>query len=1000
MLKFLHMKTNNVMKLTFYRLSMVLIMLFCGGFLSLSAQSDFVFSGTVTEASSGDPIIGATVRLNVTNANFGTATDLNGNYRFTATLAPGTYQLLASYVGFKEQMLTVDVGSSNEISTDFALGTDILQLDEIVVTGASVATSRKQLGNAISTLKNEDIENSGAIAVDQALSGKISGALVQQNSGDPAGGISIRLRGASTIAGSSDPLYIVDGVIVNNNSNELIDLGGTSQNRLSDINPNDIERIEVIKGAAAAAIYGSRASNGVVQIFTKRGQEGKPSISLSTNFKINDLRKEVEYNEVPLAWEDPLDNTNLNTVPATRYNLQDEIFEANTGVETFLSVTGGSAKTKYFVSGSYLNNGGIVKNTSFERFGGRLNLDQQVNDWLTFTYGLNYTQSTSQDVPNGGINAAYGALTGYLFSENSINPAPDASGIFPVTSLLVPRTNPAEAVARFDFSQKTNRVISNLGLNIFPFENFVINYRLGIDYYNQSATGFVPVGNTSPNNTGFATRNDANVFQYNSDLNLSYSKDLSSSIKSTSVLGGTWQFERYDRIGLTSTMLAPTVSVSTGGTPVGQVDSRSRVSYWGAFFQQTIGFSEKIFLTGALRLDGASVFGEDERSQLYAKASGSYVLSAEDFWQNTFGATISNFKLRASWGEAGNLTALGAFDRFLNFNPIAFNGASGVIPSTLLGNENLAPERQEEFEIGFDAGLFNDRVGLEFTYYKQTVEDLLLQREIASSTGYTTRFENVGALENEGIELLLRVNPVKSADFNWNLTATYSANDNTVTRVEGERITLPGSFSTSFVIPGESLGVFYRQFYARDANGEIIRDERGIPSRGTNPDGSSSKVIGDPNPDWFGSLINEFTYKNFAFRVQLDAVQGFDVFNWNRRLLDNVIFGGGPLVGEGLLGNVPKELGSVQAGIFEEFVEDGSFVKLRELALSYSFRPKGSAIQNVRISLIGRNLISWDNYSSWDPEINTPGQSNGVRGFDFAGVPIPRTYQLGVSVNF
>jgi len=289
---------------------------------------------------------------------------------------------------------------------------------------------------------------------------------------------------------------------------------------------------------------------------------------------------------------------------------------------------------------------------------------------------------------------------------------------------------------------------------------------------------------------------------------------------------------------------------------------------------------------------------------------------------------------------------------------------------------------------------------LEFTYYKQTVEDLLLEREVASSTGFTTRFENVGALENEGIELLLRITPVQSADFNWNLTTTFSANDNTVTDVVGERITLPGSFATSFVIPGESLGVFYRQFYARDASGNIIYDDDGYPMRGVTEDGSSSKVLGDPNPDWFGSLINEFTYKNLSLRVQLDAVQGFDVFNWNRRLLDNVIFGGGIGVGEELLGNQPKGLGGAEAGIFEEFVEDGSFVKLRELALSYSTRPKTSASGNIQSSLVGRNLISWDDYQGWDPEINTPGQSNGVRGFDFAGVPIPRTYQLGVNVTF
>jgi hypothetical protein len=231
------MKANNVMKLFLCRYGMVLSILVCFGFHPMLAQSDFIFTGKVTEAASGEPIIGATVRLNISNANFGTATDLNGNYQFTANIAPGSYQLVASYVGFKEQVMTVDVGSANEVSTDFALGTDILQLDEIVVTGASVATSRKQLGNAISTLNNDDIENSGAIAVDQALSGKISGALVQQNSGDPAGGISIRLRGASTISGSSDPLYIIDGVLVNNSSNQLVDLGGNQPEPLVGYQP-------------------------------------------------------------------------------------------------------------------------------------------------------------------------------------------------------------------------------------------------------------------------------------------------------------------------------------------------------------------------------------------------------------------------------------------------------------------------------------------------------------------------------------------------------------------------------------------------------------------------------------------------------------------------------------------------------------------------------------------------------------------------------------------
>ena len=319
-----------------------------------------------------------------------------------------------------------------------------------------------------------------------------------------------------------------------------------------------------------------------------------------------------------------------------------------------------------------------------------------------------------------------------------------------------------------------------------------------------------------------------------------------------------------------------------------------------------------------------------------------------------------------------------------------------MLPSTLQGNENLAPERQDEFEVGFDAAFLENRLGLEFTYYRQQVTDLLINRELAPSTGFGSRFENVGSLENSGIELALNATPVDQGDFQWDVTATYATNNNEVTDVAGGgQLALAGSFATNYVIEGEPIGVFFRQFYARDDNGELILNDAGFPTSGVTEDGARSKVIGDPNPDWFGSLINEFSYKSFGLRVQFDAVQGFDVFNWNRRLLDNAIFGGGANVGEELLGNRPKGLGGAQAGIFEEFVEDGSFVKLRELSLNYSFKPAGTAIDNVRISLVGRNLISWDSYSGWDPEINTAGQSNGVRGFDFAGVPIPRTYQLG-----
>lgn len=978
----------------------IIVCLFFSSFGQLiNAQQTYTFSGKVMESNIKQPVIGAAVQI--ANTTIGGTTDIDGNYNFSGNLKPGKYKINFSFLGFSNKSVDITLGTSANVKTDVTLLPDLMSLDEVIVTGTSVKTSKKQLGNSISTLSSKDLLNSGATGIDQALAGKISGALVMQNSGDPAGGITLRMRGPSTITGNSDPLYVVDGLIVSNSSREVINLGGNTQNRLTDLNPNDIDRIEVLKGAAAAAIYGSRASNGVVQIFTKRGKAGKPSFSFTTNFKINELRKEIEYNKVPLAWVDSFNNANITTKPLEkRYNIHDAIFDTGYGTENFLSVSGGNENTKYFASTAFLLNEGIVKSTDFQKFSFTTNLDQKVNSWLKFNLGLNYIQSKSNDIPNGGINSTDGAITGFLYFDNAVNPQADEFGVYPKSSPWVTRTNPAEAVARFEYGQRTNRVLTNIGLVANPFKGFTANFMTGFDYYNQSGTAFVPLANTSTYSTGYAARSDVNSFQYNMDLNASYKFDINDNFESTTTAGATRQYENVEQISLASDRLAPGIKVASGGTIISSGDSRSEIAMWGEFLQQTFGYKKKLFVTGAIRSDGASVFGPDERNQMYSKVSSSYIISNENFWGKTFGDNFNSLKLRAAWGQAGNLTAIGPFDRTLNYSPSAIDGASGVLPSTLLGNENVKPERQEEIELGFDAEFLKNRIGFEFTYYKQKVSDLLLRRELAPTSGFSYRYENIGKLENEGIEILLRATAIDTEDFDWNVTTTYARNNNTVTKVAGNYIPFGDSFATNYVIEGQPLGVFYRGFYARDASGNIALDANGLPYTGTNPDGSKSKIIGDPNPDWFGSLINEFNYKKFNLKFQLDAVQGYDVMNWNRRLMDNTTYGGGYNAGQELLGNIPKGTGRAQYVIFEEFVEDGSFVKLREIALSYTFNPKNSGFQSIRVSFVGRNLISWDNYSGFDPEINTTGQSNGTRGFDFAAVPIPKTYQIGINATF
>ena len=452
------------------------------------AQTSYNLYGVVTD-DTGRPVVGASIFIDGTTS--GTVSDFDGNYLINASLDQGQYTIVVSSVGYTTNRFTIELGLDDQVQTDVTLQQDILGLDEVVIIGSTEGVNKRTLGNAVSTVRSEALINNAATAVDQALSGKIPGALVQQNSGDPAGGISIRLRGPSTIQGSSDPLYIVDGVIYSNASYALIDVGGYSQNRLVDLNPNDIERIEVVKGAAAAAIYGARASNGVIQIFTKEGQSGDPRISFTTNLKVNELRKQIDYNKEPIRFTS-FSATDLNTEPVERYNYQDFIFETAYGIENFLSVSGGANQTRYYISGSYLDNGGIIKNTNFQRYGLKLSIQQQFGEWLDANIGLSYNSSNSKDIPNGGIAAAYGALTGFLFSENSVDPRPDESGVYPRTSLLVARTNPLEAVDRFDFQQKTNRVVGSLGLNAKLGQGLTANYLFGIDYFGQIATAFIP----------------------------------------------------------------------------------------------------------------------------------------------------------------------------------------------------------------------------------------------------------------------------------------------------------------------------------------------------------------------------------------------------------------------------------------------------------------------------------------------------------------------------
>lgn len=994
------------------------------------------------------PISGASVTIK--NSGLGTSSNSDGTYEISGTIKPGRITVLFSAIGNKSREETLTIGSASSYTLNASLVSDALGMDEVIVTGTSIGTTRKQLGSYVSTVKAEELSKGVAANALQALQGKTAGAQISQNSGDPAGGISVRLRGISTVLSSSEPLYIIDGVIVNNATNRVTNTSGNydggnfvgtiGQNRLVDINPVDIERIEVLNGAAASAIYGSRANAGVVQIFTKRGKSGKAVINFSSSVMFNSLRKAVDVNQSPTKFGGPTDGPGAqtqdvltpaltNTTAVTRYDYNDYIFRNAVSTDNNISISGGTEKTKYFASGSYFNNEGIVKNTNFRRYSFRMNLDQELSQKLNFNIGLNYVNSYANEKPDG--NSFFSPLN----SINIIGNFHDIEKRDALGNILAigerGRVNPVSVIEDIKQKNETNRVIASAGLKFKPVKGLTFDYTLGIDQYTQRGATFIPpfAYNVStgfygggptldPTLNGYAGTATNDFFQINNEVNGTYQFNFSDRITSTTQVGYSVQYEKNNYSLLQGRGLAPFVETVNGAsTALPLVDSRSEISVSGAYVQQNFKLYNQFFVTGAVRVDGSSVFGKDQRNQVYSKVSGSYVISEGEWYKNSGVAKwLQLAKVRVAYGESGNLTGIGAYDRFNSYSTNSFLSRTSLFSSTRLANTNVKPERQREIEFGADFTAFAGRLGLTVNVYNKKVNDLLINRQIAPTNGFSSLLDNFGSLENKGFEVLLSGKPVETKNFSWNSTLIYNHNRNKAIKI-GPGVT---AFATNAgapvaIIEGLPIGIFYGTFFARDNNGNLLltpgglgQTERGTQTTSTSyvvarsgtgaPSGTIlRKVLGDPNPDYTASFTNEFTFKKVSLRVQFDAVQGVDIWNADWRTRQGV--GNGKEAEKEQRGEYPRGYISSIYGIEEWRIDDGSFVKLREVYLAVNLG-NFKKISNITIAAAGRNLISFDNYKGYDPEVNAGGQSTILRGIDFGAVPIPRTFSLSLSAKF
>ena len=989
--------------------------------ISNAQQPTGTVSGRVTDASIGRGL--PNVQILVTGTRIGAVTGPNGEYTLIG-VPVGSRTLTVRRIGYQPtiQAVTVALGST---TVDIALNVSAVNLSEVVVTGTGTATEKRKVGTNIATVDSSVISRAEAVTVDQAMQGKIPGAQITQNSGSPGGGgISVRLRGVNSFISGSDPLYIVDGVIVDNESGQLADLGtrANPQNRLADLNPDDIEHIEIIRGAAAAALYGSRANNGVVQIFTKRGTTGKPRFTSTTRWGTSQLREQQPFNFYRF---------DVNGLPIARYNYQDAIFHRAPLWDQNLTVEGGSDQTHYFMSGNFANEEGIMRSTSSRRTGARLNLQQQLTPRLVANVTSNYINTNNQLQAFGEQND-YGIMGSLFFAPTNVDFRP-VNGVYPLPPAL--GTNPLLAIDRIRNPQSIERFIGSTKLTWTPLTNLLVDYTIGVDNTGFEQRQFVPrnaVLGTAPLVTGRSQSVFENNRIVNQDAVSSYTWTPTGSFEGRTTAGVNYTSQRVRITQASANGLAPVGDLVSAGSVFSAFQSDVQLRTLGFYGQQELSFRDRLFLTGAVRWDASSTFAPSERWQAFPKLSASYV--AVD---NRPGA-LNSLRLRSALGWAGSQPGiLNAYSQFITYTQFPFAGRPGFVNDVIFGNPTLRNERAREWELGADAGFLAGRLATELTYYNRRVSDLLFFRPLPTSTGFSRQFYPIGTMSNKGIELLLRTTNIDAPNLQWTSTMTYAHNKNLVESLTILDFQSAGGYPNR-IRAGEPAGVFYGSYAARNCvTGALLTDSLGRYRRSNNAadmgatlairealsqgncNDSLNKVIGDPNPKWMGSFLNEFTLaKRVRLRALLDGVFGNKIMNLSTRAQNAGIASNSKTYERELLPygdprKLPPTWNSRTQGIFEYWIEDGTFVKLRELSATYTLdipTVRRYFANGVDLTLSGRNLAVWTKYSGYDPEINLFGTNAGGlqsvqttaadRGFDFGGYPIPRVWQLTARVTF
>ncbi|MDX9725993.1 MAG: TonB-dependent receptor [Bacteroidales bacterium] len=1001
------------------RLLLLLFVLF--GFLLPVSSQQRTITGTVTSAEDGQPVAGATVMIKGTTT--GTSTDINGKYQISA--APGVV-LEFRFLGMTTKEVTV--GTSGVV--DVALEYELTGVDEVVVVGYGSAIKRTVSGS-ITKVDTKGLSEMPTASFESAIQGKTAGVFIEQASGKLGEAVKMRIRGSSSVSANNQPLYVVDGVPITTES--LSNVNNQPVSPLADLAMSDVESIQVLKDASAAAIYGSRASNGVVIITTKRGKSGATKFNIDYTTGISEpsnlvdwlnADQYIELMSESMDYVSDGDGLVWGWLPKDEFweyfvpgwdqgydaDWQNEAFQKGSLNRINVSGSGGNENTTYYAGISYDHTKGILRGNNMTKFSGRLNLDQKASEKLNFGIQMNLIRNEMDRVEND--NAFATPLQ--LVAQAPVTPVYD-----PETGELNTNTIYYNGLIslRDAFNNQTSfRSLANAYGSYKILKNLTFRSEFGTDIMDLREKNFWGRLTIGAGPAGEAQNRSVRVVNYNWENYFTFAKTFDAhdinvvagmSYQESNTTGSDVQGKGFPTDDFNNIANAAEATVFSSWD-----NGHSYLSY---FARANYKLSEKYLFSLSGRVDGSSRFGVDNRYGFFPAVSAGWILSEEDFMSGIKN-TISYLKLRASYGITGN-SGIPDYAHLALYTGVNYAGRNALQPTQLQSRE-LGWENTAQTDIGVDFGIFKNRLTGELDYYYKKTTDLLLYRTLPSTSGFEGVWSNIGELENKGIEFALHSNNFVG-DFKWTTDFNIAFNRNKILSINGPEITPNG---INYVIEGQPIGVFKMRKYAGvdPDNGDAIYYLDDTSNEATNNYNiAGDLIVGSPNPDFTGGLNNSLEYKGFDLNVLMSFVYGNDVFNGGGRYQSaNGDWFDNQTADQMNRWQKPGDITDVpQARLGESngtnnssrYLSDASYLRIRNVSFGYNFPAsilRKARLSAMRVYLGVQNLYTLTNYKGWDPEVNYTGtgrstqNTNIIQGYDFYTAPQARTYTLGVNLSF